>query len=307
MARRLCPLFVRAANLTGRPRFRRLDQRDDIADLPKPIGNLGRHRRTHPKLGVNADEVVIHHVQRDRVGVVLDLLREPVRQPREPAHVHPHGEVLALGVGRRDVLRFGVALDRLLPRAGALGRAVAALGALGSGAVQLDQHRVIDIAAERALDRVEVSLVAVAGELHAVRQPLRQIIHERDGVVAVPAADKVGGDDLRIGVDRGPGPDVAIGQIQPLGASDVLLLGRDEGPDLIDLDALRRQAAHVLVVVGRARLAGIFQELGDRVLAGAGNASDRADRATLAEKVQDARAVFGRELVHALDYIDPYA
>jgi hypothetical protein len=39
------------------------------------------------------------------MGVVLCLLGEGIRQPREPAHVHPHREVLALDVRRADVLR----------------------------------------------------------------------------------------------------------------------------------------------------------------------------------------------------------
>ena len=49
---------------------------------------------------VQLAEVVIDEVQRDGVRVVLDPFRERIRQPREPAHVHPHGEVLALRVAR---------------------------------------------------------------------------------------------------------------------------------------------------------------------------------------------------------------
>ena len=41
--------------------------------------------------------IVIHHVQRDGVRVVLDLLRECVCQPSEAAHVHSHCEIAALG------------------------------------------------------------------------------------------------------------------------------------------------------------------------------------------------------------------
>jgi hypothetical protein len=47
---------------------------------------------------VQPDEIVIHHVERDRISVVFDLLGESVGQPSEAAHVHPHREILALYV-----------------------------------------------------------------------------------------------------------------------------------------------------------------------------------------------------------------
>lgn len=49
---------------------------------------------------VQLHEIIPDRVKRDHVRVVLELLREGVCQPREPAHLHPQREVLALGVGR---------------------------------------------------------------------------------------------------------------------------------------------------------------------------------------------------------------
>ena len=49
---------------------------------------------------MNLAEVVEHKIEADRVHVVLDLLTEPVGQPREAPHVHAHREVRALNVGR---------------------------------------------------------------------------------------------------------------------------------------------------------------------------------------------------------------
>lgn len=54
----------------------------------------------------------MHEVDRDRMGVVLDLLAEGVRQSSEVADRHPHCEVLALNVGRADVPRIGIAGSR---------------------------------------------------------------------------------------------------------------------------------------------------------------------------------------------------
>ncbi len=47
---------------------------------------------------MDTDEIIIHEVDRYGMGVVLDLLLEGFGQPGEPAHVHPHGQVLALNV-----------------------------------------------------------------------------------------------------------------------------------------------------------------------------------------------------------------
>ena len=44
--------------------------------------------------------------------VHLDFLAEGVGQPREPAHAHPHREVVPLDVRRADVLRVGLSGDR---------------------------------------------------------------------------------------------------------------------------------------------------------------------------------------------------
>ncbi len=49
-----------------------------------------------------AGEVVVHVVQRDGVSEVLDLLGEPVGQAGEPAHPHPHGEVLPGAADRAE-------------------------------------------------------------------------------------------------------------------------------------------------------------------------------------------------------------
>ena len=60
------------------------------------VCHFGFHRRSDAQGLVNPAEVVVHEVKRNGGGVVLDLLGKPIRQARKPAHVHPHGEVLAL-------------------------------------------------------------------------------------------------------------------------------------------------------------------------------------------------------------------
>jgi hypothetical protein len=63
---------------------------------------------------MQAHEVEIRSLERDRLGVVFDLFANRVRQVGEPAHVHPHCEVPALNEGRADVLEAGEPSIRVL-------------------------------------------------------------------------------------------------------------------------------------------------------------------------------------------------
>lgn len=85
---------------------------------------------------------------------------EAVRKAREPAHVHPHREVLKLNVGRGNVLWIGSALDFDAAGASTYGRAAAARRAR-RGAVLLHKLGVIDVGPERAFHGVEIGFVAV--------------------------------------------------------------------------------------------------------------------------------------------------
>lgn len=238
---------------------------------------------------MNAHEVVIHHVERDRVCVVLDLLREGIRQAGEAAHVHAHREIVPLHIRRADVVEIGLAFDRGLLDASAIGGAVAPLRALRSSAVDLHELRIVDVGPERALDGFKVRLVPVAGELDAVRKTRRDVVHEPLRALTITAADEVGDDELRVRIDRGPSPSVSRAIRGRLGVRNVLLLGVGEAPNLVDLDALRRHAPDVGVVIGHARLASIDQEFDDGVLAGAGQSRHGADRLPFTEKVENAR------------------
>src|SRR3546814_957744 len=90
-------------------------QADDPFHVVQGIGDTSSHRRGQTaKALVLTAEVVMDEVQRQHVEVVLQLLAESVGQAGEPTHTHPHGEVLALHMGRADMALIGVALNRAL-------------------------------------------------------------------------------------------------------------------------------------------------------------------------------------------------
>lgn len=101
---------------------------------------------------MNSREVVIHIVKRNRVAQVIKLLAETVGQARESAHAHSHRKVLAFDVASRDMLRVGVAGDCFWLTANALAGAVASV--VWWVAVELNQHRIINLASECAFNRL---------------------------------------------------------------------------------------------------------------------------------------------------------
>jgi hypothetical protein len=56
----------------------------------------------------------MQHMQRDRVIVVFDLLREGIGQSREPAHRHAHTQIVPLDEAGRYVPRIGPSFDGVL-------------------------------------------------------------------------------------------------------------------------------------------------------------------------------------------------
>ena len=227
-----------------------------------------------------AAEVVVHEVQADRVFQVLHLLGERIGQPREAAHLHPHGEVLAFGVAGGDVLGIGVAVAPAHIGPDALGGAIAALG-FGCLPVDLGQHRIVDVRAECALHGLQVGLVAVRGQLHAVGEACGEIEHEGAGRVRIARADRERGDELGVGVDGRPRPHVAIPELARVFLGDVLLLGVAERPDFVALEPPTGEVPQRRVLVVQARGPGIGQEGQDRPLGRAGDTTGCPDRVAL--------------------------
>lgn len=57
--------------------------------------------------------IVPEKVERQRVAMIVKLFRERIREPREAAYVHPHGQVLPSRIRRARMRRIGIASDNL--------------------------------------------------------------------------------------------------------------------------------------------------------------------------------------------------
>jgi len=171
-------------------------------------------------------------------------------------------------------------------------------------AVQLDELRVIDIGAEPGLDSFQICPMPVAGDLRAVRQPLGEIADKLGRGRAAPIPDAPGRHEFRIGANRNPSPNVAGRLRCGLGEHDIALFGVDKAPNLVELEPLAGQIAKHLVLIGRARLARINQQLVNRVDRNVGEPTGRAKAVAFNETIQDLGALRDRQPVHRSQYND---
>ena len=255
------------------------------------------HGRGNAKRLMHAAKVVVHVEQRNHRDVIVELLAEGIRQPSEAAHIHSHVEILALHKTGGDVRLIWVADDFDALGAKTLCGAVAFLS-LRIVAEDLHQLRVVDLISKRIRNGKQVHLMAVRGQLDSVRQPASNILKEVRRTPRIPPAYSPTDNKLRVRVNCGEGPNVSsVSGAIPHGLRNVLLLGRDKAPNLIDLDTLRRYVANSHVLVLLASLTDAHQQPKDSALRHASQPNGRANRAPFDQRRDDRDF-----LVHA-DYV----
>lgn len=229
---------------------------------------------------MNPDEIVVHVVDRQRCDVVLDFLRERIGQSCVAAHLHPHGQVLALDVAGANVARIRAADLGFLLASDALSGAIADLGSLARTApVVLHQDCVIDIGTKGRFDGVKIQLEAVRSQLNAVGHAAREIVNKAFGREPIAGADPVGANQFGIGVDCNPRPEIAsVGITLQKFRRDVRLFCGQKRPNLIALNLFAREVYESFVQVIRAGYAKLNKQFGDSVFGNAGHANRRTNR-----------------------------
>src|ERR1022692_4135702 len=138
---------------------------------------------------MNLDEVVGEVSQGNGRDVIINLFREGISQASEPACSHPHAEVMSFDITGIDMLRVWVAGNSVALTSKAYSGAVALLSTF-SDSVDLDQHRVVNIARKRLINRLDVHLQSIAGKLDAIRQTAGKVFDKVAGTLGVALADQ---------------------------------------------------------------------------------------------------------------------
>jgi len=245
------------------------------------------HRRSNPQGLMHATEVVPRVPEGDHVRVILQLLAERVRQPGETTHTHSHVEVLPFDVRGRNVLRIGVACDGLRDCADTSRGAVSGIR-FKITPVNLHQHGVVDASAERILNGGQVHLVAVSGQLNAVRQSRLNVLKEYRCKPRVSLPYQPADNQLRLSFNRGEGPNVAADTVSlNFLLSYVFLFTANERPNLINLHALGLNVTNRGIMELRAGRADALKQAEHSTLRYASHTDSGAHRAPLDQRRDD--------------------
>ena len=126
--------------------------------------------------------------------------------------------------------------------------------------------RMAQLGTESAFDRLQIWPMSVARKLHAVAKALSKIVDENLSRFAVAAANVEGRNQLRVGVQPNPRPDITSAFRGLFRGRQVLLFRVAKCPCLIDLYVLTWKVHEHAVLIFRERLPGILQELLQRGL-----------------------------------------
>lgn len=249
---------------------------DHFFDGPDMIRDSGFHRGRNAKRFVNSAEVIVHVVNCNRGDMILNLFLVRVGQAGESAHVHSHGQVLPLNKAGRNVLWIGTPGNYNFAATDALRWTVGRF-TLAVGYIHFNQHRVINVIPEAVLNRGEIGAMAVCSHLNAIRKALRYVLNKFVGASGIASGNEPRNNQLRIGVNGDPCPNISIAEFAAKFLRDVLFFGVAKRPNFVALNSFGSQIYQSLVEVIGARRSEVHEQLCNRVLRYARHSDGRAD------------------------------
>jgi hypothetical protein len=252
---------------------------------------------------MNPTEVVVHVVQRHSVFQVLKLFAKTIRQSGKSAHSHSHRQILALNVARRNVVVIGRTTDDRFTSAHADCRAVARFRCFLNAAINLLQHRIINLRAEGVFNGCEIGAMTVRSELHAIRQTLFQVVHEMIGATSVSMPDKPARNQFGLRVKRNPCPAIAAA-FYLLFCGTILFLCINKIPNLVTLNSTRFKIPECFILILGACTTKIAEKFNHGVFSNARDADGSAKAVPLDQTRNNSRPFFGAQSIHAASMLE---
>lgn len=223
---------------------------------------------------MNAAEVVKTDVKHGGIFQVRQRLAERISQARKSAKVHPHGQVVAFDVRRRNPLEIRSADFDVWDRCHNLAAAIPPVAS--SAAVDFAKLGKVHVLPKVFAHGSDIGVVLVAGDLITAISTRSQVGNERMGIDAAAPADVVGDDELGFRVQgkpkHGATPFRRIRGIQ------MRVAGMDELPHLVNLHVIGADIADSGVKYPASFVRCRFHQFQNRVLVQSGEARDRANR-----------------------------
>jgi len=243
---------------------------------------------------MNAAEVVPKKIQGQSCMEIRPLFRECVRQAREPSNLHSHGEILSFNVGSANPA--GLWSSPLWDRNSIyyFGGRISVLPVAGRG-IYLYQLGKVNASSQAVMDGIHVRLKSIRCDLESALSGIVKFFRE-GYCISRCAPPKVPSQNQFIAsFDSDKAVDIAAHRVA---ACIVLFLAADESPKLVTLDIGNSDVANAAFQKPFALFADQGQKRENSSVVKPGNSLYRADRASLAKKLDYFGGVFdGR--VHA--------
>lgn len=264
------------------------------------IAQAGFHRWRNAQSLMNSDVIAIHEMNGDCVGVIVDLLGEPICQSREAAHIHSHREVLPLDIAGAYMFWVGVSTHGLHVASDADRRRIASFVLKGSP-INLVQLCIVNIHTEGILHRFQVRFVPVSSDLDTPMDATGGVFHKVHCPIGTPTADEITNDKLCVGVNSDPCPNVTPSDFLFRGA-DILGFCADICPYFVTLETTNADLANMLVVVLHAGLAEIDEQSGNSISSNSRHSRCRVDAIAFDQSRDDPNPLLFAQRVHIEHY-----
>ena len=185
---------------------------------------------------MNTTEIVKREVQSNGSFQVRQFLAVGVREPRQPAKLHPHGKVLPLHVAGRNVAHTRIPDSHLGYNLRDPWWGVPRVGTIVLSVIPEQFHKLgeVHVQAECVSDGILIESESVSSELDLVSQSAVQIANKTAGAIHRAFADEVGSNEFGFGIHRHENP--LIANLVRVGIpSDVALLLLNKSPDFVAL------------------------------------------------------------------------
>jgi len=263
---------------------------DHLLQRPYRPRNSSGHRRSRPQGFVHPAEVVPAEVQRQSRAQIRAFFRESIREPRQSANLHSHGQVLTFNVRRADFPEIWV--SPFWDRHGIhnFGRRIVTF-AIASSGIYFDQLRVINASAKAVMNGVGVGSESVRRELESPRRSFVQFFDESVGVSRSAASKVPRENQFCVAFDG----DEAIG-VSALGvASDIsLFFAANKAPQLIALNFGNSDSADFVFEESFAFFSDKSEERQDRGVVDSRHTFDHVDGASFDQEFDDLDRHFQR-------------
>jgi hypothetical protein len=259
-----------------------------LFDLPNVVANPSLHSGCNAKGLVNSAEIIPSEIKSQHSVKFLPLFRESIGQAGESAHLHSHGQVLALDMRGADVFRVGVSEHGNLFASNTIGGRIADF-TLSAPGIQLDQLCEVNALDPKTKDhRILIGLEPVRGDLETALCSRSQLFRECHGV-SLRAPSKVPcQNELAVALNGNKCPRIPdrgfISTLLNLG----LFLHSYIAPQFIALYILDPQPMNAVIHQSLASLASQGQETQNRLWMDAGDSGSGTDRAAFNQVLQDA-------------------